>query len=404
VERPGCPDLPCTGVPPRPTVHRKPAGTFATLGAAGNLPGVDDVLLLTESAPLSEHVARLAAAVGVSVTVRVGPQDAGRRWLDAGLVLLGDDAAGIGVPLRRPGVVLLTADDTSGVVWRRAVESGVEAVVVLPRDEAWLIERLTEVADGGAPSAVVVGVLGGRGGAGASSLAVALATAAARRSLDVLVVDADPVGGGIDLLLGAEELPGLRWPDLVDVRGAVRAAVLREGLPEVGGVRLLAWHRGDPVDLPPAAMEAVLDAGRRGHELVLVDLPRRDDPGTLAALWRLDVLLLLVPAEVRAAASAGRLLDRVRPHVGDVRLVVRGPAPAGLKAEAVADAVGMPLWGRCDGEPALAAAADHGEPPGSRAGGPLARLCARLLDDLRMDELVGEAGRSRSAGPGRGAA
>jgi len=167
----------------------------------------------------------------------------------------------------------------------------------------------------------------------------------------------------------------------------------------VDGVRLLAWDRADPVDLPAAAMEAVLDAGRRSHDLVVVDLPRRDDPATVAALWRLDVLLLLVPAEVRAAASAARLLDRVRHHVGDVRLLVRGPSPAGLPAEAVADAVGLPLWARCKAETNLAADADHGDPPGSRRSGALARLCGRLLDDLAGERGVPSAGEG-----GRGAA
>jgi secretion/DNA translocation related CpaE-like protein len=282
-------------------------------------------------------------------------------------------------------------------VWRRAVESGAEAVVVLPRDEAWLLERLAGAADGARAAATVVGIIGGRGGAGASSLAAALARTAAARSLDVLLVDADPVGGGIDLLLGAEDAPGLRWPDFVDVRGALRGAALRAELPESGGVRVLAWDRGDPASLPAAAMEAVLDAGRRSHDLVVVDLPRHDDPATLAALWRLDVLLLLVPAEVRAAAAAGRLLDRVRFYVGDVRLVVRAPAPAGLTAEAVADAVGLPLWGCCDAEPTLAGDADHGDPPGSRSGGALARLCRRLLDDLAVQADIAAAPAGRGS-------
>ena len=30
----------------------------------------------------------------------------------------------------------------------------------------------------------------------------------------VMLVDCDALGGGLDLLLGAEEVQGLRWPDL----------------------------------------------------------------------------------------------------------------------------------------------------------------------------------------------
>ncbi|MFZ5869033.1 MAG: septum formation initiator, partial [Actinomycetota bacterium] len=54
-------------------------------------------------------------------------------------------------------------------------------------------------------------------------------------------------------------------------------------------------------------------------------------------------------------------------------------APTGLAAEVVADAVGLPLAAVWPAEPGLAAAGDHGEPPGQRPGAPLARVCGSLL-------------------------
>jgi secretion/DNA translocation related CpaE-like protein len=342
-----------------------------------------EVLLLTARDGLGEQVRRLAAAAGVPLHVCRDPEAAGRRWVDAPLVLLGDDAATLGAPVRRPGVVLVAAEDAGERVWRLAVDAGAEDVALLPRNEVWLVERLACAVDGERGRAgLVVGVLGGCGGAGGSVLAAALAGVAADRGVEVLLVDGDPLGGGVDLLLGAEDAPGLRWPDLASARGVVRGAVLRDGLPQGAGVRFLGWDRQQPVDVPAAAMEAVLDAGRHGHDLVVVDLPRRDDPATLAALWRLDVLFLVVPARVQAAAAASRALARVTRHAGDIRLVVRGPSPAGLSATAVADAVGLPLTARCAAEPGLAAALDRGEPPGSRRRGPLARTCRHLLADL----------------------
>ena len=71
----------------------------------------------------------------------------------------------------------------------------------------------------------VVAVIGGCGGAGASLFAVALAQAAT----DALLVDLDPWGGGIDLLVGGEATPGLRWPDLALQGGRLNWSVGARG-------------------------------------------------------------------------------------------------------------------------------------------------------------------------------
>lgn len=339
------------------------------------------VLLVTADAALTEDVRRLASAVGVAVDVHPDGEAVGPAWSAARAILLGADAAAVGAPSRRPGVVLV-ARDGSDAVWRLAVEAGAEAVARLPDDQAWLVERLACAVDGPATSGRVVGVVGGRGGAGASTLAAGLAAAASWAGLSTLLVDGDPGGGGLDLLLGLEAEPGLRWVDLRDVRGVLRAAVLHDGLPVADGVRLLSHGRGDLGPVPVAALEAVLDAGRRGHDVVVTDLQRTDDPATTGALRRLDACVLVVPAEVRASAAAAVLAPHLRRHVADVRLVVRGPAPTGLAAEVVADTVGLPLAAVWPDDPRLAVDGDHGRAPGRRPGSSLARLARRLLAEL----------------------
>ena len=67
-------------------------------------------------------------------------------------------------------------------------------------------------------------MIAGRGGAGASVFATALAQTAA----DALLVDADPCGGGIDLVLGCERETGLRWPDLTLQGGRLSYTALRD--------------------------------------------------------------------------------------------------------------------------------------------------------------------------------
>ena len=51
------------------------------------------------------------------------------------------------------------------------------------------------------------------------------------------------VGRGLDLLLGAERVDGLRWPELTGLRGRVGGDALLAALPEVDGVHVLAASR-----------------------------------------------------------------------------------------------------------------------------------------------------------------
>jgi len=279
-------------------------------------------------------------------------------------------------------VVLVGRDLDDAEVWQRAVELGAEHVVFLPDAETWLIDRLARAADDTGPEAVTVCVLGGRGGAGASTLAAALAVTALRRGLRAMLIDGDPLGGGIDMVLGGEGADGLRWPDLASARGRVNPGALTDALPTVNDLTVLSWDRGDTVTIPPEAMRAVLDAARRGRDLIVVDLPRRPDEAAQEALASCALALLVVPAEVRAAAGAARVAALAGRFAPELRVVVRGPAPAGLSAESVADAVGLPLAGHMRAEPGIAAALERGEPPARRGRGPLAEFCTEFLDAL----------------------
>ncbi len=346
--------------------------------------GQGSALLVTGREVLVEEVSDLASAAGVAVGVVADVAAAGRAWAAADLVLVGDDAAVAGVPSRRDGVVLLAPADAGGgeELWRAAVGVGAAGVLLLPRDRQAVLHQLALVAElDGSGSGRVVAVLGARGGVGASSLAAALALRASGLGR-ALLVDGDPLGGGLDLLVGLERSGGFRWPELAGARGTVRSSLLREGLPRAGALAVLSYDRAAPIEpLPAAAVTTVLSAARRGHDAVVLDLPRRDDAATLAALAAAEVLLLVVPPEVRAVAAAARVLDLATTAVADVRLVLArtgGPRGAELPAAAVVDALGVPLAAELGREVGLAAAVDRGEPPGSRYRGALARCCEQL--------------------------
>ncbi len=343
-------------------------------------------LLITADDGLLDDLLRLAAVAGVDADV-VAEASLGRnRWSAAPLVVVGDDLAepltGLAPP-RRGGVLVACSGPAETPTWRRAVALGAEHVIALPADEGRLVESFADVVDGTGPErAVLVGVVGGRGGSGASVFAAALAMCAARRKLATLLIDCDPVGGGLDLVLGAEHSGGLRWPDLADTRGRVGGATLRDRLPGSHGLTVLSWDRGGTQSVPVDAVRAVVTAARRSWDFVVFDLPRRCDPTIEEAVGHCQRVLLVVPAEVRAVAAAGRVAAWLSVVTADVSVIVRRPAPSGLRARDISAALGLPVAAELDPEPGLVEALERGEPPSRSGRGPLAEACGRLIDEL----------------------
>ncbi|WP_194904565.1 septum site-determining protein Ssd [Quadrisphaera sp. INWT6] len=353
-------------------------------------PAADEVLLVTGRSVVVEQVLRLAAAEGVRVRVAEDVAAAGSLWRDAGTVLLGDDAAARGVPLRRSGVLLVApsgTDDAGGGarLWRAAVDAGAAAVAELPDQAPLVASALAAAAEGPGLQGRLVGVVGACGGAGASVLAAAVARAAPPRT--TLLVDADPVGGGADLLLGVHDEPGLRWPDLLGAGPRLRAAALRDGLPRTStGLPVLAWSAGPGEEpwgtvppggaVPADSAEAVVAAAARASDLVVVDLPRTGR-AVEPLLWQLDLLVVLVPAQLRAVTAAQALLPGLVGPAGDVRLVVSTRPGAPLAPDDVADALALPLLDHLGHGADVRAALGRGEPL-PRPRGALAR-CARSV-------------------------
>lgn len=346
-------------------------------------------LLVTSDIGLLDDVIRIAATVGLELDVRSELSAAGGLWSSATAVLLGDDAAaGLAratLP-RRADVILLGTDSEDAEVWERAVKIGAQQVIFLPDAEDCLAELFADLLDGRPESAPLVAVVGGRGGAGATTMAVALAVTSCRLGRRVVLVDADPLGGGIDLALGGESRAGLRWPDLAGTRGRVSSrallAALPTALPGTDRLTVLSWDRGGAPTISAPAMEALLPAAQRGADLVVVDLPRRLDDAAASAAARAATILLVVPAEVRAAAAAVRVAATMSSYCEDVRVVVRGPAPGRLDAAVVADSLALPLAGWLRPEPGLAAALERGDAPAIRGRGPLAAFCGTFLTSV----------------------
>ena len=343
---------------------------------------------MTSDPEVLAEVERAAAAAGVGLAASASAPPAG-AWRQARLVLL--DAAecvaavDAGLPPRDDIVVLSTAD-LAVEQWRACLALGVRRVIAARATDE-LVGLLADSAGAGPVGpggGRAVAVIGACGGAGATTLAVAVAFAAQRADRPCVLVDLDPWGAGLDVAVGLERVAGARWGDISAPSGRLPVEVLHRALPtlRVGRARLavLGHARTGARPVEPMLLDTVLDAAVRSGEMCVLDLPRAQAEAADRALVRADLTVLVVPADVRscygAARVAGRLADMgVRPC-----LVVRGPSPGGLGADDIAATLQLPLLAAMRPEPGLDRRLDAGDPPGAGAKGPLARAAAAVLD------------------------
>ncbi len=324
--------------------------------------GARGILALLAEPALRDEVDRVAAAAGVRVVHAGSTSPISRKtWSAAAAVVLDEAAAQgcarAGLP-RRAHVIVVTGNEPASATWAAAIEVGARQVLRLPAQERDLIRGFADAGETSRDHGVlgdVVAVIGGRGGAGASLFATALAQVAG----DPLLVDLDPWGGGIDLLVGGETAAGVRWPDLALQGGRLKWSAVRDALPRHRGICMLSGTRRG-YELDAVAVDAVVDAGRRGGATVVCDLPRRLTDAAQTALDTADLVVVVSPCDVRACAATATIaavLTAINPNVG---LVVRGPSPGGLRADEVAAIAGVPLLASMKPYPRLAEQIEHG--------------------------------------------
>ena len=146
-------------------------------GAARQPRAMSSPLVITADAVLLDEVQRLAAAAGVTPEVCTSDHHALTRWPDAPLVLVGADVAAAFAalrPARRDATHVARARLGGDDIFSVALALGAESVAELPRSESWLVEVLTDAGDQAPRRGFTVGVVGGSGGAGATTFACAL--------------------------------------------------------------------------------------------------------------------------------------------------------------------------------------------------------------------------------------
>ena len=349
-----------------------------------------DELLALISADLQDDVARCAAAAGYRLVLG-DARDCRREWLRARAVVADPDAVRRLVevhPPRRDGLVIVSDREPPPDVWRCALDLGADHAAVLPADESRLVGSLSGFRTPRRHPAGAVAVIGGHGGAGATTLAAALALTAVDHGERVLLLDVDNLGAGIDLTLGIEDRPGLRWQDLSLESGTVSGPALHEALPRVNDrLSVLAPRREDTRAIRADAVAATIDAGRANGDVVIVDTPRGDPGIARVVVDSVDVVAVLTCATVSCCAATRNTVNRVIGEATDAALVIRGPAPSGLRGAEIAATVGLRLLAsyRTDGRmPARLDAGRLTVPGRSSLGKAAAALCRHVIVGDRM--------------------
>ena len=130
------------------------------------------------------------------------------------------------------------------------------------------------------------------------------------------MLDTDPLGPGLDRVLGMEDRPGVRWDELCQTTGRLGAASFRESVPRRDGLGVLTWYAGRRGTLQPFAVREVLSAARRGHETVVVDIPRSRGPLLDEVVARCDLVVVVARPTVLGLAAAARVVVGVRQNMG----------------------------------------------------------------------------------------
>jgi len=350
-------------------------------------------LLISSSLSLIDEIVRLASSAALEVQVASDIGSGFVHWFTAPLVIVGSDAIVEEIPGRRARVIVVHENDSPGTtdaaqtanqrdIWRFAVELGAEHVVELPDGERWLLDAFRECAEGPVRNGVVVPVLSGSGGVGASTLCANLAVVGSQQGARSLIVDADPWGGGIDLLMGAEEAMGARWSDLRHVSGHLPAGHLDAALPKVADVSVLAGARdahGTDPGLTAETMAAVLSSSRRSHDLVLVDCPRVHDDVLSVVLENAGQAVLVVGDHVRPTAAAARRFGWLRSRVPRI-LLVQATTPRGIAGDDISHALGAEFLTALPFVPSMTSRSDEGELPALPRN--YAQACRLIIEEI----------------------
>lgn len=243
--------------------------------------------------------------------------------------------------------VLLVAEEMTVPVLREAIDSGAEGVFAWPEEREELAGALARARTHREPQgrrARVVGVLGARGGVGATFVATHLAASLADLGVRTALVELDPDFSDLTVALGLLPGRGVRTvADLEAVALELHPPHLQEvAYPHPRGFDVLLGPPEGSGPLPPGLLPACVEVLATSHEVVLLHLPRCLGEPVLEAVRAADELLLVVGLDLFSLYGARRAVRALGQEASDrCRVVVNRAARAAVAPEDVASVVGM---------------------------------------------------------------
>ena len=273
-----------------------------------------------------------AAGVRVTIAAQADLLRAVQPGAKPPAVLVLDVRGGAGLPAALPllkrqhptiGVVIVAAQ-LDPALMLEAMRAGVTEWVTAPIDERELVAAVQRVAGGATEQAKgeVFAIVGGKGGVGATTLAVNVATTLAKIGT-TLLIDLHPCGGDASLFLGCDVkfslLDALENTHRLD-EGLLKGIVVetKSGLDLLASPERTTGSRIDEQRLRP-----VVECAQRCYRYLVLDVPRSTQglEQTLSLASMITVVATQELTAIRGAARTAALL-RERHGANRVRVVI----------------------------------------------------------------------------------
>jgi pilus assembly protein CpaE len=245
--------------------------------------------------------------------------------------------------------VVIVASSLDPAMLLAAMRAGVNELVTDPVTLADLEPAITRVLDQRPKKEAgqVFGFVGAKGGVGATTIAVNVATAlgAAGQSARTLLIDLHYLSGDAAVFLGVE--PRFSVVDALENTRRLDSTYFQGLVTRVSpGFDLLASsERAVAGQIDSNRVRAVIDFAATAYRYIVVDLPRFDG-AALDALDRLSAIVIVANQELATARNAGRMAATLRQRYGADRITVvlsRSDRHADIGPGDIARASGCPV-------------------------------------------------------------
>jgi len=256
-------------------------------------------------------------------------------------------------------------------------------------------------------TAKVVTVTSGKGGVGKTTATANLGTALANQGCRVVCIDGDIGLRNLDVILGLENRIVYDLVDVVEGRGRLRQAMIRDKrLPEL--YLIPAAQTRDKNAVSPSDMVRLADELRPEFDYILIDSPAGIERGFRNAVAPADMVLVVTNPEVSAVRDADRIIGLVEAEEkGPARLLINRLKPDVMRrgdmltVDDVLELLAIDLIGLVPDDESVLSSANRGSPVAldnrSRAGQAFRNIARRLMGEqvpfLNIEENDGFWGR-----------